>query len=147
MTSTTLLTQAMARLLLLPTFMIALAVMIKGYAETGDGFAAGVIAALGVLLQYVALGAETIERTAVVKHAATGAVVGLLIALLVAFLPLLRGEPVLTHWPPPDASVVHLGSLELITAVLFDVGVFLIVFGFSVGVIGTIAHATQWSRP
>ncbi|MBA2277143.1 MAG: MnhB domain-containing protein, partial [Chloroflexia bacterium] len=130
MTETTLLTQTMARLLLLPTFMVALAVMVKGYAETGDGFAAGVIAALGVLLQYVACGAESIERTPVVRFAATGAMAGLAIALLVAFVPLLRGEAVLTHWPPPGADVLHLGALEVITAVLFDIGVFLIVFGF-----------------
>ena len=144
--STTILTRSMARLLLLPIFIIAVATMVKGYADTGDGFSAGVIAALGVLLQYVAIGAEETERSPMVHFAAAGALVGLVIALGVAFLPVLAGEAVLTHFPAPGRHVIHVGSLELITAVLFDVGVFLIVFGFGVGVIGTIARATHWSR-
>ncbi|MDP8907790.1 MAG: MnhB domain-containing protein [Chloroflexota bacterium] len=144
--STTILTQSMARVLLLPIFMVAMATMVKGYADTGDGFSAGVIASLGVLLQYVAIGAEETERSPIVHFAAAGALVGLVIALGVAFLPVLAGEAVLTHFPAPGEHVIHFGSLELITAVLFDVGVFLIVFGFGVGVIGTIARATHWSR-
>ncbi len=34
-----------ARLLLLPSWMIAFAILIKGYSDSGDGFSAGVIAA------------------------------------------------------------------------------------------------------
>ncbi|MER3484611.1 MAG: hypothetical protein C4345_00180, partial [Chloroflexota bacterium] len=41
------------------------------------------------------------------------------------------------------AHVVHLGSLELITAVLFDVGVFLLVLGFATGVIDLIARSRE----
>jgi multisubunit Na+/H+ antiporter MnhB subunit len=145
-TGTTILTRAIARALLLPIFMVAVATMVKGYTDTGDGFSAGVIAALGVLLQYVAIGAEETERSPIVHYASAGALVGMAIALAVAFLPALGGAAVLTHWPGPGDHVVHVGSLELITAVLFDVGVFLVVFGFGVGVIGTIARATHWRR-
>ncbi len=145
-TSPTILTRAMARVLLLPIFVVAVATMVKGYASAGDGFSAGVIAALGVLLQYVAIGAEETERSPIVHFATAGALVGLALSLAVAFVPVLGGDDVLTHWPGPGEHVVHLGSLELITAVLFDVGVFLIVFGFGVGVIGTIARAAHWSR-
>lgn len=145
-TSPTILTRVMARVLLLPIFVVAVATMVKGYASAGDGFSAGVIAALGVLLQYVAIGAEETERSPIVHFATAGALVGLALSLAVAFVPVLGGGDVLTHWPGPGEHVVHLGSLELITAVLFDVGVFLIVFGFGVGVIGTIARAAHWSR-
>lgn len=145
-TSPTILTRAMARVLLLPIFVVAVATMVKGYASAGDGFSAGVIAALGVLLQYVAIGAEETERSPIVHFATAGALVGLALSLAVAFVPVLGGADVLTHWPGPGEHVVHLGTLELITAVLFDVGVFLIVFGFGVGVIGTIARAAHWSR-
>lgn len=143
---TTILTRSMARALLLPIFVVAVATMVKGYAGAGDGFSAGVIAALGVLLQYVAIGAEETERSPIVHYASAGALVGMAIALAVAFLPALGGAAVLTHWPGPGEHVVHVGSLELITAMLFDVGVFLIVFGFGVGAIGTIARATHWRR-
>ena len=144
---TTVLTQTIARLLLPPTFMVAAAVMVKGYADTGDGFSAGVIAGLGVLLQYVAFGYRVAERLITIRTAARALVAGLMLALGISFAPLLRGDPILTHAPAPDAHVVHLGSLELITAVLFDVAVFLIVFGFAVGAIGMVARAIDRSTP
>ena len=59
---TTALTRMVARLLLAPVLVVAVAVLIKGYADVGDGFAAGVIAALGVLLQYLAFGRAAVER-------------------------------------------------------------------------------------
>lgn len=139
----TAMTQHVARLLLLPIFMIALAVIIKGYADTGDGFAAGVIAALGVLLQYLAFGHEEAERMRIVRYAPLGAMVGLLLSLLLAFVPLLFGEPVLTHHPHVDQHAVHFGTLEFITPALFDVGVLLVVYGFAVGAIGAIARSYE----
>jgi len=37
--------------------------------------------------------------------------------------------------------VAHFGTLEFITPMLFDLGVFVVVFGFCVGVIGAIVRA------
>jgi hypothetical protein len=62
---------------------------------------------------------------------------------VVAFSPLLVGDPVMTHWPRAGEPVIHFGTLELLTAVLFDIAVFLIVFGFSVGTLATIARAQR----
>lgn len=134
--------QAVARALLLPTWMIAFAMLVKGYVETGDGFSAGVIAALGVLIQYLAFGTDVAEKMLPVRYATQLAAVGLLLSLAVAFLPVAFGDPVMTHWPPVGDKPVHLGSLELISAVTFDIGVFLLVVGFCIGVIDLIAHLT-----
>jgi multisubunit Na+/H+ antiporter MnhB subunit len=136
---TTVLTRAVARLLLAPVLMVAAAILVKGYADVGDGFAAGVVAALGVLLQYLAFGRAAVERALPVRRAAQLAVGGLLLALAVAFLPALGGGAPLQHAPPPGAGVVKLGSLELIGAVAFDVGVFALVLGMAVATIGLIA--------
>ena len=138
---TTELTRLVARMLLLPSFMVALGVMIKGYADVGDGFSAGVTAALGVALQIMAFGTQELSRLAVVRLAPRGTFLGLFIALLTAFVPAIRGQALFTHWPPAGEEAVHFGTLEFITAVAFDVGVFLVVFGFSVGVIASIARA------
>ncbi|HLF67705.1 MAG TPA: MnhB domain-containing protein [Gaiellaceae bacterium] len=134
-------TQIVARLLLAPSLVIASAVLIKGYSSVGDGFSAGVIAALGVLAQYLAFGYREADRLLPVRLAPVGAVAGLLLALVVTFSSVLRGEPLLTHSPPPGSEVVHLGTLELITAVAFDVGVFLLVFGATVGILRAVAMA------
>ena len=140
---TTLLTRVVARALLLPTFLIALAIMIKGYADTGDGFSAGVIASLGVLMQCVAFGPEELETLPLVKYAPAGTFAGLFLSLMIVFVPTLFGDPLLTHWPPAGDKAKHFGTLEFITPVLFDIGVFLVVFGFCVGVLGAIARAQQ----
>ena len=148
---TTILTQTVARLLLLPTVVAALAILIKGYAEPGDGFSAGVVAALGVLLQHLALGRDEAGKLWPVRRAGRIAFVGLLVALAVAAVPLFLGDPLLTHFPPPGADPIYLGTLELITAVAFDVGVFLLVFGFVVGTIGafasTISEEEEYAGP
>jgi multisubunit Na+/H+ antiporter MnhB subunit len=141
---TTILIRLVARLLLAPTIVVALAVLFKGYADTGDGFNAGVIAATGVLLQYVAFGYREASRLLPVRHArAAGILGGLLLSYAVAFAPVLRGHPIFTHFPRPGEEVIHLGTLEILTAVAFDVGVFLLVFGFVVGTIDIIARAAD----
>ena len=135
-----------ARLLLLPTWMIAFAVLIKGYSDSGDGFSAGVIAALGVIMQYLTYGTAIAEKLRPVRYARQTAMAGLLIALSVAFIPVLRGQPIMTHFPGPDHHAPHLGSLELTPPFLFDIGVFLLVMGVCVGVFDLLAHATRRER-
>ncbi len=140
---TTVMTHSVARILLLPTLVIALAVMIKGYADIGDGFSAGVIASLGIILQGVAFGPDEFDRLPLVRFAPLAPLVGVALALSVAFGPVLAGKPILSHWPPAGDEVVHFGTLEFFTPLLFDIGVFLIVFGFCVGSVGAIARAIE----
>jgi multisubunit Na+/H+ antiporter MnhB subunit len=130
---TTILTETVARLLVAPAFAVAAAILVKGYADVGDGFAAGVVAGLGVLLLFAAFGARETHRHLPVRRAFAVAVSGLLLALVVGFAPLLAGDPPFTHRPAPEEPVVKLGTLELITAVAFDVGVFALVLGVVVG--------------
>lgn len=136
----TIMTRAIARMLLLPIVMVAVAILVKGYAEVGDGFGAGIIATLGILLQYTALGSDEARTLPPVRAAPAIGLSGLVLALLVAFVPVLRGDAIMTHSPPPGAAVIHLGTVELLTAVAFDIGVFLLVFGFAVGTIDLIAQ-------
>lgn len=113
---------------LLPaSLVVALAILVKGYAHVGDGFSAGVVAALGVLVQYVGLGREEARARVRARHAPLALVLGLLLMLLVVVLPMLAGHSIVTHFPGPGSPVTSLGSLELHTAVLFDVGIFLVV--------------------
>ena len=132
-------TRAVARLLYLPTFVVAAALLVKGFVETGDGFSAGVVAALGVLLRYLAFGHEGTKGFPPVRHAIKIAFGGLIVALGVAAVPLLLGDAPLTHYP--GSEPVHLGTVELMTAVLFDAGIFALVFGFAVGVVSLFARA------
>ncbi len=141
-----LLVQAVARVLLAPIVMIALAVLVKGYADVGDGFSAGAIASLAILLQYIAFRREDVERMLPLRLLPAGAFVGLLLALGVALAPLAGGDPVLTHRPGAGEEVVTAGTLELIGAVAFDLAIFLLVVGAALGIIHTVARAGEEER-
>jgi multicomponent Na+:H+ antiporter subunit B len=122
--------RGVARLLWGPSLVVAFGLIVKGYVEVGDGFAAGVVVALVIGLFYVALGAEGAERALpFLRFAPALAVGGLLLSLIDGFFPLLLGEPPFTHHPGPGEEVAHIGALELFTPLLFDVGVFLLVLG------------------
>lgn len=136
-------TRMVARALLGPSLVVAAAILVKGYVDVGDGFAAGIVAALGVLLQYLAFDRDTVAGALPVHLAPGVALVGLGIAVLVFVVPFAAGGAPLEHWPPPGDKPLHVGSLELITAVVFDVGVFLLVLGVSVAIIDAIATAAR----
>lgn len=137
---TGILTRTVAKLLLLPTFVIAAAILVKGYSQPGDGFSAGVVASLGVILQYLAFGRRKTEELPLVGLAGKGTFTALLIALLLAAAPVLLGEAVLTHYPRSGPGVIYLGTVELITAFLFDLTIAILVFGFVLGTIKLVAH-------
>lgn len=132
-------TRTIARLILLPTLVTAVAFVVKGYASTGDGFSGGVVAGTAVVLQFLAFGPrELMARFPRLRYAPWLTFGGLLLGLLTAFAPLLLGDPILTHYPRPGEHVPHLGLLALHTAVVFDIAVFFVVFGFVVSVLGLI---------
>lgn len=145
-TPTSVLTQVISRLLLAPILVIAIAILVKGYADVGDGFSAGVVAALGILLQYMAFGRAETERLLPIRFVPLLAFIGMLIALALAAIPLLRGEALLTHMPAAGADVIHIGTLELITAVGFDIAIFLLVLGAAVGIIHAIAVVAEGGK-
>lgn len=139
MTST--LTRMVARSLLVPTLVVAVAILVKGYADVGDGFAAGVVASCGLLLQYLAFGRETVEASLPVRHAPAVAVAGLVIVVATLALPLAFGGTLLQHWPPADAEPIYVGSVELITAVVYDVGIGLVVVGAVMTIVTSLIAA------
>jgi multisubunit Na+/H+ antiporter MnhB subunit len=128
----TVLSSGIARLLLPITFIGAAALLVKGYGSVGDGFSAGVTAACGVLLQYLAFKPQLVEELFPVRYSINIAMAGLSLAFVVVFWPAVFGMPILTHFPRPEEHVTTWGTLELHTAILFDLGVFGLVFGFIV---------------
>ena len=120
--------EVVAPRLLGPAVMFAAAIIVKGYTDVGDGFSAGVVVALALAVRYVTWGTERTERSLpILRHAPAIAAFGLLAALAVGFFGIVAGDPPFTHRPGPGEDVVKLGTLELITAVAFDLGLFLLV--------------------
>jgi multisubunit Na+/H+ antiporter MnhB subunit len=133
--------------LLGPAVMVAAAIIVKGYTDVGDGFSAGVIVALAISLRYITFGSEQAEsELPILRHAPAVAAGGLLLGLAVGFFPVLTGDPPFTHWPAPDAEVVKLGTLELVSAVAFDLGVFLLVCGALVTLVHQLSRLVRGAR-
>jgi multicomponent Na+:H+ antiporter subunit A len=118
--------RAAARLLF-PLLLIGAAILlVRGHNAPGGGFIAGLVAAGAFALRLAADGPAATRRTLrVTLTAFVGA--GLLLALASGLPALAAGQPYLTgQW---------LGASGLGTPLLFDVGVFLVVLGFTVGVL------------
>ena len=128
-----------ARHALAVSLVSAVALLFKGYTGAGDGFAAGAVIAVALGLQLVAGGPEQATRQPLLRHAGSVTLGGLLLALAVTFAPVLFGDAPMTHWPPPGEHVTKIGSIELITAVAFDVGVCALVVGAFGGILGLLA--------
>ena len=136
----TVLIETVARVLLLPIFMVAAALFVGAYGAPGDGFSAGVVAALGVLVQYLVFGHQRgAGRLRLLPLGPTAAVSGLALMLAVVVLGPVQGDPLLSHVPAPNAHVPSLGELKLHTATLFDAGVACLVFGMLVSTFEMLA--------
>lgn len=68
------------------------------------------------------------------------ATAGLVIALAVGFFPVALGDPPFTHLPRAGDPVIEIGTLELITAVAFDVGLFVLVTSSMVVLVHQLSH-------
>ena len=119
------------------TFAFCLAVgaatLVKSYAGVGDGFSAGAFAGLGAAVQYACLDHERAARLTGARFAWRLIGAGLVLALGVQVGPVLLGVMPATHAPAPGAQVLSIGAAEVHTALLFDLGTALLVYGAWVG--------------
>lgn len=123
-----------ARIVFPFALVVALAFVVKGYAHIGDGFSAGAVASLGAVLQLVVLERDRARSMIGAPVARAVASAGLVIVLGVLLGPVAFGHPPVTHFPRPGEHVTQLGALELHTAVLFDLGTAMIVYGLVVAI-------------
>jgi multicomponent Na+:H+ antiporter subunit B len=120
--------EVVAPRLLAPALTVAAALIVKGYTDVGEGFGAGVIVALAIGLRYIVLGPARADRSMpIVRRAPVLAAAGLLVALAFGFVGIVLGDAPFTHYPGHGEPVIHVGTLELTTAVGFDIGIFLLV--------------------
>lgn len=119
-------------------FAAAAALLLRGYADVGDGFSAGALAGAGAALQFAALPFdEALARTRA-RLAPRLIALGLLLTVLTAWTPVAFGLPPVTHFPAPGGHARTFGALELHTAVLFDLGVAVAVYGAVAGAFGRL---------
>lgn len=111
--------------------------LLAGHNAPGGGFIGGLMTASALVLIYLAFDAKTIKKFFVIDFPKLiGA--GLLVAAGMGTITMLLGYPFLTQF----FTYVHvpiLGNMELTTAMVFDIGVYLTVVGTAITIIVTIA--------
>ena len=135
--------EPVARLLFPAALAVAVAIFVRGYADVGDGFSAGLLAALGATVQYFAFDRAAAARSSGARWGGRMALAGLALALVTLLAPVLVGAHPVTHAPAPGESVRTFGALELHTALLFDLGVALAVYGFVVATLDRLLADTE----
>lgn len=122
------------RLIVPLTLLFAGYMAIKGHNEPGGGFIGGLVAAVVLVLYHMTFGPEALKRMIPV-HPRILLFVGLGLAVSTAMFPLLLGWPLLTSYVNHHVPIVGDVEIEFASALIFDVGVFLVVVGASVGII------------
>ena len=107
--------------------MFSLYLLMAGHNLPGGGFAGGLVAGLALVLRYLAGGRYELSEAAPVQ---AGAVLGsgMAIAVVAAVLPIPFGGGIFTT-ATPVFQVPLLGEVHLPSALIFDVGVYLVVVG------------------
>jgi multicomponent K+:H+ antiporter subunit A len=129
--------QVAARPLLALALLVSFFLFMRGHNLPGGGFIAGLVAGIGVFLQYVAYGAEAVERRTRADHSRTIAV-GLAIATVTGLGSFAFGHPFLTS-SSPYVPVPLLGLVKFPTATFFDLGVYVTVVGTVVLILSRLA--------
>jgi multicomponent K+:H+ antiporter subunit A len=142
---TPLMLRVAARVVLPLALVVSLYIFWRGHNLPGGGFIAGLITAVALVMQYMALGqtrAEALLRGAVGQRFTRWIGAGLAIAGLTGVAAFLFGRPFLTsaHGHP---SVALLGELPLASAALFDLGVYITVVGATLLMLSVLGAASR----
>jgi len=116
----------------------ALYLLIRGHDLPGGGFAAGITMSIALILQYIASGTRSVESRLRVRPL-TWMGAGWLVAFATGLGAWFFGYPFLTSWfRYIDVPIV--GEVAAASALLFDLGVFLLVIGATALILIAIAH-------
>ncbi len=139
------------RVLMPIAVVVGIYIFLRGHNQPGGGFVAGLVIAIALLMQYMASGfAWTQERKKVEYHTMIG--LGVVIAGLTGIGAWLAGAPFLTS-SYTYVNLPPIEEFELVTAAIFDLGVFLTVLGavmlmlYSLSRIARAAGATMNTEP
>jgi monovalent cation:proton antiporter len=124
---TSLILTTVTRLVFFVVLLFSLYLLLRGHNSPGGGFIAGVMSALGILLQSIAWDLRYVRRVFRVEPRLLAGL-GLLTSFATGVAPMLLGYPFLTstfgHFHLP-----WLGDIEIASAFFFDLGVYFVVVG------------------
>lgn len=130
------LTQLAAKFLLPVSMVIGVAHLLYAGDAPGDGFTAGVVGGIGVALWYQVFGYDRAHLRQLRVEVLIG--IGMTLAIGNALLPVLFGESFLYHY-----SIINFplpGNLHVNSSTIFEIAIFLTVFGSIITMINAMTH-------
>ncbi|WP_407271485.1 Na(+)/H(+) antiporter subunit B [Radiobacillus sp. PE A8.2] len=119
-------------------FGFSIYLFLAGHSAPGGGFIGGLMTAAAIVLMYMAYGYEAVNKILPINYRYVTPI-GLLIAVLTGMGSFIFDQPFLSH----TFGYFHIpifGEIELATAMLFDLGVYLTVIGVTMTIILSIAN-------
>jgi len=130
--------QVSMRVLSLIIFTFSFYLLLAGHNNPGGGFIGGLMTATAVLVLYLVFDMKTITKAIPISFT-TMIGVGLLLAAFTGIISIIFGYPFLTQFFE-YFQIPMFGEVELTTALIFDLGVYLVVVGAALTIILAIAE-------
>ena len=121
-------------------YLLAVLFFLKGHNTPGGGFIAGLMVASAFILDMLSHSLKDFSKSFKIRPLKI-AVFGVLISLFSSILPVFFNQPFFYGLWLPAFDLPLVGTLHLGTPMLFDLGVFLTVLGFSVSIIYDLEKA------
>ncbi|HSH47320.1 MAG TPA: monovalent cation/H+ antiporter subunit A [Halomonas sp.] len=126
---------------LLPlAILVAVFILLRGHNAPGGGFIAGLVTAVALILLYIARGVDWAQKRLDLQYQSI-AIAGVALAALTGAGSWLFGYPFLTS----AFGYLHIpliGEIELATAMIFDLGVYLAVVGATLMILANLGKIT-----
>lgn len=129
----------LTRLLFPAMLVVAVFLLLRGHDQPGGGFSAGMVVAIAILVQYMIGGADWTERQLSLLRPVAWIGTGLVLATGTGLAALAFGRPFLTTYFA-YAAVPVIGEVPTASALVFDIGVFVLVVGATLLMLIALAH-------
>ncbi len=121
-----------------PLLVFSLYLLLTGHNQPGGGFAGGLVAGIGVLLVWAAGGTAAVRRVLPIRSTVLMGT-GLVVAAVTGFVSFVPGLEFLESGYL-EVSIPLIGEVKFVSALLFDIGVYLVVVGMSLGLIKALGE-------
>lgn len=121
-----------------PLLVFSIYLLFAGHNQPGGGFAGGLVAGVAVLLVWAAGGTPTVHRVLPLRSTALMGI-GLIVAALTGFAALVPGLAFLESGYV-EFSIPVVGKIKLVSALFFDIGVYLVVVGMALGLVRALGE-------
>lgn len=137
----TVLLELVARIVFPTVIVFSLYLLFAGHNSAGGGFSGGLVAGQAFVLRYLAGGRMDDSSTLSMRPPVLIGV-GLTIAALTSFIPLLFGEVVLES-DIYKITVPLLGQIKIVTNLFLDIGVYVLILGVVLDLLRTLGSGIE----